>query len=81
MMQEWRLADAKNRFTELVNQALSSGPQTIRRRNDWVVLLSKDDYERLTGKKPGFKDALLNPPHSLAEIDVARDPSAMREFE
>lgn len=80
-MHEWRLADAKNRFTELVNQALSSGPQIIRRRNDRVVLLSRDDYERLTGKRPGFKEALLNPPHSLADIDLQRDPSPMRDFE
>ena len=28
---EWQLADAKNRFSELVNQALHVGPQRVRR--------------------------------------------------
>jgi len=80
-MQEWRLTDAKNRFAELVDKALSSGPQAIRRHNEKVVLMSEDEYERLAGKKPGFKQALLNPPHSLEEIDFARDKSAMRTVE
>jgi len=80
-MQEWRLADAKNRLTELVNKALSSGPQTIRRRNDKVILISQAEYERLIGKKPTFKQALLNPPHGLDEIEFVRDKSAMRTIE
>jgi antitoxin Phd len=80
-MQEWRLADVRSRLTELVNKALSSGPQTIRRRNDKVILISQDEYERLIGKKPTFKQALLNPPHSLDEIDFVRDKSPMRTVE
>ena len=34
---EWQLADAKNRFSELVNQALRVGPQRVRRRNEAVM--------------------------------------------
>ena len=36
----WKLAEAKNRLTEVVNLALSERPQTITRRNDTVVLLA-----------------------------------------
>ena len=42
---QWRLAEAKNRFTEVINKALSEGPQTVTRRNDTVIILSQDDYK------------------------------------
>lgn len=80
-MQEWRLADAKNKFTELVNKALTVGPQTVRRRDDTVIVISKADYERLTGTKPSFKEYLLNPPHSMEDIDLERDKSPMRTLD
>ena len=48
---EWRLADAKNRFSELVKRALAEGPQRVVRRDDAVVVLAEQDYEKLTGKK------------------------------
>ena len=49
---DWRLADAKNRFSELFTTALTLGPQRVRRRNDAVVVLSEPDYQRLTGRNP-----------------------------
>jgi len=50
------------------------------RRNDAVVVLSDRDYAQLTGGKPSFKDFLLNGP-SLEELDLARDPAAMRDID
>jgi len=46
---EWQLAEAKNRFGELVNRALAEGPQFVHRRKDSVVVLARREYERLTG--------------------------------
>ncbi len=43
---EWNLADAKNRFSEVVNLALTEGPQRVRRRKDTVVLMSVEEFER-----------------------------------
>ena len=56
---DWRLADAKNRFSELVTRALAEGPQRVRRHNDAVVVVAERDYEKLTGKRPDFKEFLL----------------------
>jgi antitoxin Phd len=56
---EWRLADAKNRFSELVTRALAEGPQRVRRHDDAVVVVAERDYEKLTRKRPGFKEFLL----------------------
>ncbi len=75
---EWRLADAKNRFTELVNRALAEGPQRVLRRDDAVIVLAQRDYEKLTGKRPGFKDFLLGKGPSLEGLDLTRDRTAMR---
>jgi hypothetical protein len=55
---DWRLADAKNRFSELFTQALTLGPQRVRRRKDAIVVMSEKDYERLTGLAPSFKGHL-----------------------
>jgi hypothetical protein len=56
---DWRLAEAKNRFSELFTQALTLGPQRVRRFKDAVVVLSEQDYERITGRRPSFKDHLI----------------------
>ena len=55
---DWRLADAKNRFSELFTQVLSLGPQRVRRFKDAVIVLSEQEYERITGRRPSFKDFL-----------------------
>lgn len=77
---QWRLAEAKNRFSEVINKALSEGPQKIIRRDDTVIILSKKDYERLTGKQTGFKDFLLNQTPKLDDLDLNRDNTQMREI-
>jgi antitoxin Phd len=55
---DWRLADAKNRFSELFTQVLTLGPQRVRRFKDAVILLSEQDYERITGRRLSFKNFL-----------------------
>mgnify|MGYP001021912106 CR=1 FL=1 len=76
----WNLAEAKNRLSEVVNLALSEGPQTITRRNDTVVVLSAETYAKLTGQRQSFKDFLMTGP-SLEGLDLERDQSPMRDVE
>jgi len=75
----WRLADAKNRFSELVNRALAGDPQVVLRRNDAVVVLARRDYEKLAGKRRSFKQFLLGKGPSLQGLDLRRDKSPMRD--
>jgi antitoxin Phd len=77
-MADWNLADAKNRFSELVNLALTKGPQRVRRRADEVVIMSVKDYDRLRGKKATFKDYLTEG-ESFDGLDLERDNSVGRE--
>ncbi len=77
---QWRLSEAKNRFSEVINKALSEGPQKVIRRDDTVIILSKNDYEKLIGKQSGFKDFLLNQTPKLDDLDLNRDKTQIREI-
>lgn len=76
----WKLADAKNRFSELVNRALTEGPQCVQRRAEAVVVLDRREYEKLTGKSASFKEFLSAPGPLLEDLDLTRDRSPMRDF-
>jgi prevent-host-death family protein len=75
---DWNLADAKNRFSEVVNLALTQGPQRVRRRKDTVVIVSAEEYERLTGERPAFRD-YLSQGESFDGLDLTRDRSPGRD--
>jgi prevent-host-death family protein len=77
---EWKLADAKNRFSELVTEALTNGPQRVTRRDQAVIILSEHEYEELVGTRPNFIEFLLNGP-DFSELDLTRDTSLMRDIE
>ncbi len=78
---EWKLAEAKNRFSELVNKALSEGPQLVSRREDRVVVISENEYQHLTGQKPNFIEFLLEGTLDLDGVDFRRDKSQPRNVD
>ncbi len=77
-MTEWRLADAKNRFSELVTRALAEGPQRVRRHNAAVVVLAASEYDKLTGQKRDFKQFLMSEGPSFEGLDLTRDETPSR---
>jgi prevent-host-death family protein len=77
---QWRLAEAKNRFSEVVNRALSEGPQLVLRRDDAVVVMDRREFEMLSGKRPGFKEFLMGAGPSLEGLSIKRDRSPMRRI-
>ncbi len=74
----WKLAEAKNKLSEVVRLAIADGPQRVVRRNDAVVVLAERDYEVITGRKPSFTEFLLDGPE-LEELDLTRSPAPMRD--
>lgn len=69
----WKLQDAKSRFSKLVQDALTRGPQFVSRRGEEaVVVLSVEEYEKLKSHKPGFKDFLLNCPKMDRDFKIER---------
>jgi len=77
---EWQLAEAKNKFSEVMTKALTSGPQRVRPRNEVVVVLSEADYQRLTGERVTLKDYILAGP-DLSGLDLQRDTSPVRDVD
>ena len=78
-MTEWRLAEAKNRFGELVTRALAEGPQRVRRHDTAVIVLAESEYEKLTGKKRDFKQFLMGEGPSFEGLDLTRDDAPTRQ--
>jgi prevent-host-death family protein len=77
----WALQDAKNRFSEVVDRAAADGPQTVTRRGVPVaVILSFQEYCRLTGDSGGFVDFLLSAP-AVADLNVTRDSTSARDVD
>lgn len=65
---KWPLADAKNRLSELIDLALSAGPQFISRRgHDVAVVLAIADYEQLSAQRKPFGAFLLDAPAAPPE--------------
>lgn len=63
----WRLQDAKNQFSKLVDAALHGEPQHVTRRGrNVVVVVATSDYERMArherADSPGFVAHLLAMP-------------------
>ncbi len=76
----WDLAEAENRLTEVVNLALTEGPQTITRRSDTVIVISAEKYAELTGQSLDFKEFLFQRV-GLDELDLDRDQCASRDLD
>ena len=78
----WQLQEAKSKFSELVDRAMSQGTQIVTRRGkNAVVVMSFEEYKRLTEKKESFSDFLLASPLTGSEIQVDRDKSIPRSIE
>ena len=73
-MAEWPLQDAKNKFSALVDAALSGEPQRVTRRGQpAVVVLAVEEYERLCrleqASAPSFGELLLEIPRDDGEFE------------
>lgn len=65
MQSIWNLQDAKNKFSAVVNAAVSGSPQIVTKRGTPVaVVVSKEEYDRLNQKSVSFVDMLLSMPTS-----------------
>lgn len=77
-MATWQLQEAKSRFSELVDQTLSQGPQTITRRGvEAVVIISLEEYKRF--KHGGLKSVLLNAPRG-EPLSIERSTEPVRDI-
>lgn len=75
------MQDAKTRFSELIERAITEGPQTITRHGaERAVVLSVEDYRVLASYKPDFKAHLLGGP-KVDDFAMERDSDKGRAIE
>jgi prevent-host-death family protein len=79
----WQLQEAKQRFSELVRHARAHGPQVVTKHGEEVaVVVSIEEYRRLTDDQPSFKEFLLAAPDLTAlELSRSREPARVVELE
>lgn len=69
----WQLQEAKNRFSEVVDQALTHGPQTVTRHGrEVVVIVSAEEYRRMKQPKGSLLTCLQVPAEYAVELDISR---------
>ena len=77
----WQLQEAKQKFSELVRRTLEDGPQVVTRRGEEVVVVvPAEEFRRLTGDKPDFKEFLMSAP-DLSVLDLDRPKEMPRDIE
>jgi antitoxin Phd len=78
----WPLQDAKSRFSEVVERAISQGTQIVTRRGKKaVVIMPYAEYERLTQPKSSLTQFLLDSPLAGSELVIERNKSMPRKVD
>jgi len=73
---DWNIKDAEERFDELLNQALSAGPQRIHFNGETLIVVAEKEFE--PQRKKDFKNFLLSPNPTMETVGISRDPSPPR---
>ncbi len=82
MKNRWQLQEAKNRLSAVIEEALNHGPQIITRRGvDIAVVLSINEFIKMTKPKQNLVDFFKSSPLHGIEIDVTRSKDTSREVE
>ena len=79
MVRVWQLQEAKNKLSEVVEEALAHGPQVITKRGiEAVVVLSYAEYRTMLAKQKKLSTFFRESPLSGADLDLTRDSSGLR---
>lgn len=74
----WKVADAKNRFSELLDTVDEKGSQEIRRRGKVYVLSSRPEENE--GSRNRLVEILTDGPN-WDDVVIERIPGSMREID
>lgn len=78
MNQMWQLQEAKNKFSQVVEKAMVTGPQIVTKHGkETVVVLSYAEYRTMISKQDNLLAFFRNSPLVDSEIDLSRDPGLL----
>lgn len=80
-MRAWQIQEAKAHLSELVREAERTGPQAITwHGREVAVVLSKAEYERLTGTGQSLVEFMRRSPlFGTDDVELTRDASLTRD--
>jgi prevent-host-death family protein len=80
MSNVWQLQEAKNKLSEVVEEALTHGPQVITRRGvETVIVVSWTEYREMLLSRKKLSDFFRESPLAGADLDLTRDRSPLRQ--
>ncbi|MCB0107795.1 MAG: type II toxin-antitoxin system Phd/YefM family antitoxin [Caldilineaceae bacterium] len=80
MIQSWQLQEAKNRLSQVIEDAINVGPQLITRRGTEIaIVLSYAEYQKIIASQSKLTTFFRESPLADVELDLSRDTSAVRE--
>ena len=82
MDSEWQLQEAKGNFSQLVKRAAGGNAQTVTvHGKPMAVVVSAEEYARLTRRRGKLSAALLNPGLAVEDLDFPRSRDTGRNVE
>jgi prevent-host-death family protein len=78
----WTVAEAKARFSDLIDQAQSKGPQTITKHGrKAAVVVSPEEWERKSKRNGNLAEFLGSSPLRGSGIEIKRKKDRTRKVE
>lgn len=80
-MRTWQVQEARQQFRELFDAAVERGPQRVSRKGKRaVVVVSEEEWNRVSGGVPSFGDLLACCPIEPEDLPKRRPARALRRF-
>lgn len=80
--QNWTVAEAKAKFSEVIDRALSDGPQTITRKGRRVaVVVGVEEWERKTRRVGNLAEFLASSPLRGSGLKLSRRKDRPRKVD
>ena len=82
MRSEWQLQEAKGNFSQLIKRAAGGDAQTVTvHGKPTAVIVSVEEYARLTRHRTKLSSALLRPNLTVKDHDFPRSRDTGRDIE
>ena len=82
MHTEWQLQEAKGNFSQLIKRAAGGDAQVVTvHGKPTAVVVSAEEYARLTRRRGKLSSALLNPELAAENLDISRSRDTGRTVE
>lgn len=79
--QNWTVAEAKAKFSEVIDRAMSEGPQTITRKGRTAaVIVGADEWQRKTRRAGNLAEFFAESPLRGSELKVRRPKARPRKI-